>query len=214
MPSTAGSVMLQAANHLNDPSQLVFTPAKLLPFFNMAIQELGEELGIYNLSPMKATSIVIEVDAGDTELDEMPADFLEVVEVMERPAGSSQDYYPVKERNWIDPNITTDQAIIMWATRGLSIEINPPATARDVLINYFKTLTEAAGSGTAIDIELTRRFLALLTARNAARDLGNSPSKAASYEADIARSRDRVVRNLSKPDQAHGVRRLPYRGRS
>lgn len=208
--------MTRAAAHLNDANQLVYTSTVLLPFLNMAIDEVDEELAIYEISPLKKDSLTIEVDSGDTQLDEMPTDFVEAITLYERPLGSSGEWREVSEVREIYNNyaVNTNTEILQWSVRGSTILINPPSSDREVQLDYIRGLTEAAGAVTTIDIEVSRRLLALLTARNAARDLGNSPTKANSFEADIARARDRLTRRLQKNSQTSmGVRRLPYRGR-
>lgn len=216
MPSTAGTVMTRAAAHLNDANQLVYTSGVLLPFLNMALDELEEELAVFELSPLIEDSITIDVDIDDEVLPQMPVDFVEAITLLERPRDSTDRWVEVKEAKDIDENLGVNKVdtIIQWTARNVSIEINPPQTDREVLLKYIRGLVAASSAGTAVDIELSRRLLALLTARNAARDLGNSPGKADTYEKDISRARDRLTRRLQKNNQSvMGVRRLPYTGR-
>lgn len=214
MPSTAGSVMLRAANHLNDPNQLKYTNTVLLPFVNMALERLEEELGVYEISAFKKTSIPIDVDAGDTQLTQMPVDFVEPIRLLERNRDSSEDWNEIREVAELDNNIDDATTIVQWARRNNAIFINAPTQDREVILEYIGTVTSATGALTTIDIEASRRFLALETARCAARDLGNSATKMSLFENDIRDSLNNVVRRLQKGDQgAGGVRRKAYRGR-
>lgn len=213
MAKNAGSVTLRAAQHLNDSSQLVYTSAILLPFVNMALEELEEELQVYNVDPLRVESITILVAIGDTVLTQMPTDYIEAVALYERLQGSSDAWMPVRETDWVDVNLTESETILNWASRGGQIRITPPIGDREVQLKYLKGLTEATSTGTALDIAGSLRFLGLVTARNAARDLGNSINKANSYEPDIQRAKDRLVRRLENEQQALGVRRRPYTGR-
>jgi len=214
MASTSGSVMLRAASHLNDVNQLVYTSDTLLPMFNMALDELSEELGVYEIGEIRKTSIIILVDAGSTTIPQMPADFLESISIIERNQGSQDAWTNAHEVRAIDPALTVE-GIVQWAERMSTIEINPPALDREIMLEYVAALTPAQDDFQLIDIETSRRFLALVTARNAARDLGNSTTKANTYESDITRARDRLTRRLQKKSQnVMGVRRRPYRGRS
>lgn len=216
MPSTAGTVMTRAAVHLNDAAQLVYSSAVLLPFLNMALDELEEEMGVFELSPLKKTSIVIDVPAESASLPQMPSDFVEAISLYERPLDSSENWAEVREVADIALNYTVQpqESIVQWTIRNATLKINPPSADREVMLEYVGGLTPATATATAIDIESSRRFLALVTARNAARDAGNSPRKADSFEPDIARARDRLVRRMQKNSQASlGARRLPYRGK-
>jgi hypothetical protein len=213
MASTSGSVMLRAAAHLNDANQLVYTSDILLPMFNMAIDELQEELAVYEIGEIKKTSVIILVPKGSKTLPQLPVDFMESISLIERQGGTQNAWTSVKEVVAIDPALSIAE-IMQWAERFKTIEINAPTVAREVLLEYVASMSVAADEDSLLDIESSRRFLALVTARNAARDLGNSASKAATYEADIGRARDRLTRRLQKKSQnVTGVRRRPYRGR-
>lgn len=213
MPPTAGSVCLRAAIHLNDSSQLVYTTPVLLPYLSMAIDELEEELAIYEVTMMRKNSIPISVAALAETLTQYPVDYVEAVRLFERAADSIA-WTEVKEVLKIDQNYTTGSMIEQWAQENGLIRINAPTSGRDVYLEYVAMMTEPTQSSTAIDIPASRRFLGLVTARNAARDAGNSITKANSFKEDIDRARDRVVRRFQKNIQnVSGVRRKPYRGR-
>lgn len=205
--------MLRAAAHLNDANQLVYTSDILLPMFNMALDELQEELAIYEIGEIKKTSIIILVPTGSKIIPQLPVDFLESISLIERRGGSEDEWLRVTEVRAIDPAL--DQpGVLQWAERMSLIEINPPSTNREVMLEYIASMSVAQGDDNALDIESSRRYLSLLTARNAARDLGNSMSKAQTYEPDIGRARDRLTRRLQKKSQnVMGVRRRPFRGR-
>jgi hypothetical protein len=214
--STAGSIMMRAATHLNDINQLVYNNEVLLPMLINAFDELEEELSVYEVTPLRRESIIILVPAGSLELPQMPIDFVEAIALHERPMGSMDLWTQVKESVVIDANrgINPVSSVVQWTIRGPEIAINPPSTDREAMLQYITGLTEPTQEEISIDIEQSRRFLALTTARNAARDLGNSITKANSFENDIGRARDRLVRRLQKQTQTGmGTRRRPYAGR-
>lgn len=216
MPTTAGSVMLRAANHLNDPNQLMFTNTVLLPFLNMALESLEEELGKHEISAFKKVSITIDVDAEDNQLTNLPVDFIEPISLHERNRDSSEDWVEVDEKAEIDSNLIVRPStqIIQWSRRNIGVYINPPSQDREVLLYYIAGITPALVAGTVIDIEGARRFLALDTARQASRDLGNSPTKSLSLEKDTDKALNNVITRLQKGDQGSlGTRRKAYRGR-
>jgi len=214
--STAGSIMMRAATHLNDINQLVYDNVVLLPMLNNALDELEEELSVYEVTPLRRDSIIILVPQGSLELPQMPIDFVEAIALHERRMGSTDLWTQVKESVVIDANrsINPIDSVVQWTVRATEIAINPPSTDREVMLQYITGLTPITQDDITIDIEQSRRFLALVTARNAARDLGNSITKANSFEIDIARARDRLTRRLQKQTQhGMGTRRRPYAGR-
>jgi hypothetical protein len=181
--------------------------------FNAALDELQEELAIYEIGEIKKTSIIIPVPIGSKTLPQLPIDFLESISLIERSQGSQDSWTNVVEVRAIDPS-ANENGIVQWAERMSLIEINPPTTARETMLEYIAALIIAQGENNPLDIESSRRYLALLTARNAARDLGNSASKANTYEPDIGRARDRLTRRLQKKSQnVMGTRRKPFKGR-
>jgi hypothetical protein len=213
--STSGTVMSRAAAHLNDVNQLSYTSTVLLPFLNAALDELGEELSVYDLSPIWKDSIIIDVPAESLVIPQMPVGFFEAINLIERSEGSELWSPSIREVAFIDDNLTTAEGIVQWTVRGSQIFINPPQTDREVILDYVGGLTEATGDATAVDIEASRNFLSLVTARNAATDLGNAPTKGQMFESRIIRSRDRLIRRLLKNTQhTLGVRRRPYTGRN
>lgn len=213
MSSTAGTVMLRASAHLNDINQLVYNSEVLLPMLNMALDELEEELNVFEINDLKKSSVIIPVPAGSIVLPQVPIDLLEVISLQERAQGSGDDWIGITEVPIVNPNLR-DTSILQWSDRVDRIEINPPSIPRDVIMNYVASMAIASTDDSSITIESARRFLALLTARNAARDLGNSISKASTFESDISRARDRLVRRLQKKSQSSlGVRRRPFIGR-
>ena len=214
--STVGSIMARAAAHLNDINQLVYDNVILLPMLVNALDELDEELSVHEVTPLRRESVIILVPPGSLELPQMPTDFVEAIALHERAMGSSGLWVQVKESVVIDANRSVNpvDSIVQWTVRGPEIAINPPTTDREAMLQYIGGLTEPTQDDITIDIEQSRRFLALTTARNAARDLGNSITKANSFEIDIARARDRLTRRLQKQVQAGmGTRRKPYVGR-
>ena len=213
MASTSGSVMQRASAHLNDANQLVYNVGTLLPYFNMALDELQEEIGVHAIVELTKTSVIILVNSDSLTLPELPLDFVEAISLIERQQGSSDSWREVTEVRAIDPNWKST-SVDQWTERASSILINAPSTGREVLLEYVAALDIAEGEDGPINIETSRRLLALYTARNAARDAGNSATKAATYESDISRARDRLIRRLqNKSQEMMGTRRRPYTGR-
>jgi len=153
MASTAGSVMLRASAHLNDVNQLVYDTETLLPFFQMALDELDEELAVWEIPLLNKESIIILVPSGSLLLPEMPVDYVESISIVERIQGSTDRWNYVREASDINPNLKVSPAdgIIQWAFRSNQIYINPPISAREVLLNYVSGLVPVTDEGTGID---------------------------------------------------------------
>lgn len=216
MPVTSGSVLLRASTHLNDPLQAIWTEAIMLPFMKMAINELEEEMSVFELTPLIQDSAILPVASGSTTLAGLPSDFIEAISMIERAQGATDnEWMDVPETKDMDNNLVVRPVTYIgeWAIRNTTILINPPTENREVTLSYIRGLVEPT-TGNNIDIVSAQWLLGLLTAKNAARDAGNSPTKAASFDSDITRARDRLIRRLQKNNQSvMGARRLPYRGK-
>ena len=204
---------MRASAHLNDANQLVYNSGILLPYFNMALDELQEELGVHEIVEMHKESVIVIVNPNDVTIPQMPLDFMEAISLIERAQGSQDSWGQVFEVAAIDPSLKST-SVQQWTERASSIQINPPSTGREIVLEYVASMDIAEGEDGPINIETSRRLLALLTARNAARDAGNSASKANTYESDIGRARDRLIRRLQKKSmEIMGTRRRPFTGR-
>lgn len=172
MIPTVEQVLEDAAALLGDPSQRKFTNAKLLPFFEMAYEELTGEMARYHLPKRKRqttyampalTAILAPATAGI-------ANFGELILLEERPYGSSDLYAKIDQVDalpqweqsdrlrvfeWID-----DSFKFIGSTRGI-----------DLRISYYDSgVAPTTGS---VGIDGSRSFLTYRTASIAAIPAGN-----------------------------------------
>lgn len=210
---TAATVLAQSAVLLNDPAQSTWTNTVLLPCLTKAGEELEQHFEVNEIPIQKQVSIVINVDTGDTELDEYPTDFVEPISLWEHTENSTEDYVKVREVEFIDMNMDDTDQIVQWAYRNGKIYINPPTTDRDIKLYYVRSMAPLDTTGATVEVQQAKNFLAARTAQIAAANIGNNPSKAASLEEDVTTCLDRLIRRMLKNKQGvGGARRIGYKG--
>ncbi len=210
--ATAAEVADLVAAKLNDPSQGVYTDAVLLPFFNIANNELQILLELNNIPWLKEKSTTIDVDADDTEID-TPSDFIEPIQVWERirDSTSENDWFPVKEEAWI-PEGEQLETIQYYCWQNAQLLINSPSLDREVKLYYRRTLTPFANINVSLEIADSQVWMAERIAQMIESDVMNSPSKALLRDPKVREAEQKFITKLLKNSQGLGVRRRPYRG--
>jgi hypothetical protein len=210
----ANEITKECAVLLTDPTQSYWSDAILLPLLNKANNELAllferEELPIL----LEEQAPVTTVEPGDTTMDEIPTDMVEPIRMWERALGSQEKWAEVNQVINIDKNFTTSNRVAEWAWRRNQIFINPPTIARDVMLDYFRSIHPLDTSGSIVEVPKAKTWLAARTAQLACLHVGNNPTRYEELTPEVVRAEDILLRTMAKRVQgAYGVRRRPYRG--
>lgn len=213
----ASEVLTHSAKvYLNDSAQATWTNTVLLPMLTEASLRLEGLLRLHGIPFITKRAATINVAASATSISQNPTDFIEPVSLREREQSSTNDWSDyLDEVDSIDPNIDDQISIICWEFRGSTIYINPPTTAREVLLEYNGGLTAISAVGTTIDLPQAKSYLAALTAELGAYNIGNNPSKGDSIAIQRKTEEEVLLSNMLKNSQGvGGVRRKGYRSRS
>lgn len=213
MALLASDIMDRAAAFLNDAGKQLYTNAVLLPFLKDAYEELQQRLEDNEIVLVnEENTVVINVAANATSITS-PTDMARPIAMLERSDGSTEEWSPIEEVDWIDENLDDEMRIVQWCWREDTIYINPPTTARDVILRYQKELTAITSENSAIAVRNSSRFLAARTASLAAMDVGENPSRAMNLDARAERAFDTIIRLEVKQRQSHPVKPNPYGSR-
>src|SRR5437762_1794434 len=103
MQSWSG-LLLTTRALLNDQDDAVYHDAILLPYLNMALQELQEIFELNSIPATELTSDVITVVAGKTEIGftttpKLPTDLVEIQQIYESMTGQN-NWTPVVRRDY------------------------------------------------------------------------------------------------------------------
>lgn len=174
----ASVVFLEAASLLNDASKTIYTDDVMLPFLKSAWNQLQLKLQENNVPVMKEFTAVIDVAATSTTVS-LPSDFVQPVFLEERVDGSTDlsDFEEVTEVEDI-PDFDPVENIIYWSWREETVYINPPSTAREVRLKYWKSLTAITGGSTSLAVLNSTEFLSYKTAALCARYIGENSERA------------------------------------
>lgn len=177
------------ASLMNDTAKQQFTYTAMLPYFNIALQDLQlalelNEIGVTELTAAATTVTtgVTKIVASSTTSPTYPADLVEIQQLWERLAGSSDPYVPMFKRDYLphylDNIPTTD--LVYWAWLNQEIQFIGATTPRDVKIDYIKQYFANTVSSTtaAVDVINSRTFLMYRTAALCAQYIGENPSRA------------------------------------
>lgn len=218
MPASfqASIVMARAALHLNDVSQAVFTNTVLLPFLQVAWDELAEVFEENNnpaTNETSTTSVVTTVmtDIGGSTGPALPTDLIEIQTLYERTNGSSESWQEMIPKTFLPPFVVKSTSLVYWAWMGQIIQFIGATTTRQIRIDYtglvFNTLS---GPTSAIAIFNSKNFLAYRTAALAADEIGENPTRAASLNSNAGSSLSRISNIVVKGQQNTPVRRRPF----
>ena len=216
MAISAQDVMERVAGvFLNDPDQTFWTYEKIIPSLKYANDELGNLLTNHGISVQKDVSLVLVVDAGDTDLDDYPPDFFLPLELRERSRRGLLEtggWNKITEVQWITPNLSPSDSIKQWAYRDNKIVFNPPTSDREILLRYLRNIAIIQNDNSPIEIDRSINFLASRTAELCARFVGRNTQKADEIKAyEVSPAQHLLLNSFVRNSQK--VRRRPYRGR-
>ena len=227
MPITTGVVVSDVldlvASLMNDTAKTKYTYAATLPYFNIALQDLQLALEVNEIGVSELTAAATTVNVGvtaivanSTTVPTYPADLVEIQQLWEKLAGSSDPYTPMFKRDflphYLDSIPTTD--LVYWAWLNQEIQFIGATTPRDVKIDYIKQYFANTVSSTtaAVDVINSRTFLMYRTAAHCARFIGENPTRADSLDGDATVALDGLLAIGVKGKQDVQTRRKPFLG--
>jgi hypothetical protein len=217
----AGEVMDRSAALMNDYARTDYTYTAQLPYLNMAIDELVESLEESNASPTNQTSAAITVPAGSYKLTPVedpttphyPYDLIEIQEIGERNAGSTDAFLPLARRDFVAAFPATS-TLLFWCWEDQNIKFNPNGanTAREVQLKYVRqAIQQAQNEASLIGTIGSRSYLAYKTAALCSMFIGENESRAQVLEAQAEKAMERMLGIGNKGRQQIITRRRPFR---
>lgn len=216
----ASTVLGKAAALLNDPARTTYTYAALVPYLNMALQELQEYFELHNAAVTDQVSSVINIPTGSTVISynavgqpALPNDLIEPLQLWERPEGDDP-FVPMTRKEFLPHFLegTPISQIVYWAWQSNEIRLLPANQDNDIKIDYTRNIfTPAVDESSIINVVNGQTFLEYRTAGLAAefieRNLGSANSL--NMYADLAK--DRATGITVKSKQNIMTRRRPFR---
>lgn len=206
---------------MNDTARRTYTYAAMLPYFNIALAEMQEELELNEIGVSEETSSSVEVDVGETAIvassttqPTYPTDLVEIQQLWERLQGSTDPYIPMFKRDYL-PHYLNDlpvSELVYWAWISQEIRFIGATTDRDVKIDYIKQYfaTSVTTTTTTINVMNSRSFLFFKTASLCSRFIGENPTRADALLMEAEAAKARLIGISVKGKQDIQTRRKPF----
>jgi len=221
MPTPA-EISGMVAALMNDSAQTVYTNDKILPYLNMALDELQETFELNNIPVTNEESAVITVPAGTFIIGfgtnpKLPQNLVEIQRLWERPEGVIP-WTPMTRREFIN-RAQEDQSItqfLYWAWRDQEIRVVPATANNDLKMDYIQEIFDTPISIDDIDVNLpiinVKQFLGFQTAAFCAMFVAENEMRAQVLEGKAAAALNRELGIPIKGRQAITTRRQPFMG--
>jgi hypothetical protein len=216
----ASTVMDQSAALLNDPSRTVYTYDVMIPYLQMALQELREEFEQNSIPVTELTSEVITVPAGTDEILfngvsplTLPSDMIEPLQLWERESGVDP-YVPMTRRDFLPHNLegndTNHFGFYVWQSQ--AIKVLPSNRINDIKIDYVKELFATITAQDAqINVINGATFLQYRTAALLSEFIERNITSSDRFNQYALLGMNRVTGIASKGKQNIMTRRRPFR---
>jgi len=223
---SAGQVMDRVAALLNDPSRTDYTYAVMLPYLNMAIEELSESMEETNNSP-STTVIGLNIPVGPclvTAVDDpnppvppisvvfYPTDLTEIQEIREAQAGTTA--FRLLDKKEILQLLPQTNSLLYWMWVDQRIAFNPAGsnTPMTIQLTYVRQgIPYVASELSMINMINSRSFLAFKTAALCARYIGENESRAEQLDGEADDALERTTTISNKGRQQIMTRHKPFR---
>jgi hypothetical protein len=219
---TVASILDLAASLMNDTAKSKYTYTAMLPYFNMALAIMQEELEINEVPVLEKTAAAVTVTAGVTTIAQgttsttYPTDLVEIQQLWERLSGSTEPYTPMFKKDYLPHYLDTIQSaeLVYWTWLNNEIQFIGATTARQVKIDYIRQrfLNSVSDTTTAIDVMNSRTYLEFKTGAFCARYIGENPTRADSLDGEAELAKSRLIGINVKGKQDIQTRRKPFMG--
>lgn len=222
---TPSEIMAVSSSAMNDTAQETYNNITLLPYLNMAMDELierMEENDLPTVTKQSSDPISIAISNTPTKIEfqgtpQLPADLIELEEVWESNDGGTT-WTPLSKVDYINPNISSNQNSSFfgqYAWNGDHIEI-PGATSVILLkLMYIRRIIQTPLNAQQIEVNIPiincKLFLAFKTAAFAAMLINQDTERASILQDQAEEAIERQMNIPIKGQQSIYTRRKPFR---
>lgn len=219
---TAGQVMDRCASLMNDTAKTDYTYVAQLPYLNMAIDELQEQLQLHSMSPTtQTTENFIIVTAGQNKithsespiLPHYPFDLVEIISLSERLSGTEDSFVLMERKELLNiENAGNSLSKWTWINQEIRFIEAGATTDREIKIDYVRQPIQLAlNENSPIGVIGVRSYLAYKTASFCATFIGENPGRGKELEGLATEALDRLLGIGAKGRQSISTRRRPFR---
>lgn len=213
-----GEVFDSVRAFMNDTSGAVYTNVIILPYFKIAYDELRLELEDYSIPIGMATSDGFTVTAGVTCIGgnggpALPKDLIEVLEVYERTAGTTNDFVPMARDITLPKTEVRSSYLEVWAWQRQKIMLLGATSDVEVKLDYLAELPDVNNENTVLEVTNSKIALSARTAALIAMFIEENGER---YQACLDTCNNALEKMLNikiKPQQRIPIRRMPFNAR-
>lgn len=215
MPIRAGTIMKRTAFLLNDGTRTLYTDEVVLPYLQMAYDDLKLELEDNDVPITNVTSEPIAIphgvkDIGGDTGPALPGNLIEIYSIW----ASSDDvnYRELRRISTLPKTEMSTSNLNVWSYEDQVVNFLPSNIDVKIRINYIgDTMGELDEATASIKINNCISFLQYRTAALCAEYIGENPTRAASLNTNCNRCIDIIVPINVKGNQGMVTRRRPFR---
>lgn len=210
MPLLASNVMDRSRAVLNDIALDLYTNEVLLPYLQIANDDLCDELTDNGATVNKEVTVDMPLNQGN-KTPILPSDMIVPIELFEKDTGTSDDYYKFMWQRDFLPNTVPGNQLGIWAWRKQTINTLGSTIDKFIRARYYRVITALSGENAPVELAYSLSYLAYHTAALAAEHIGQNQQKAITLETVAIQKLNKLLKREVKQNQARPVRRLPFR---
>jgi len=210
MALLATEVMDRARAVLNDVAKDLYTDTVLLPYLQIANDDLSDELVDNGATVPKEISVDLILPIGQKS-PVLPNDFIVPIEVFEKNSGETDDYYRFMKQKDFLPNGLPATELAAWSWRENTINTNGSTQNKSLRVRYYRLIAQVVGVNSNVELTHALNYLAYHTAALAAEHIGQNRVKAIDLEAQAMVKLAKLLKKEVKQNQARVFRRRPFK---
>lgn len=221
--ATYSEVVASVSSLMNDTAQTLYTDAAVLPYLNMALDQLQEIFSHNNIPVTNETSAVITVPTPNrvvafgavAPLPALPVDLLEIQRIWETATGGD-NWTPMIRTEFLDlyaDDISKNQFGV-WAWQDQEIRLPLANQDIDLKLQYIATTIApiAIGDmGNDLPVLNSKLYLTYLTASFCSMFIAENPTRAQALAGLAEDALSRTIGINNKGKQSIATRRRPFR---
>jgi hypothetical protein len=215
----AKQVMDASAALLNDTALSVFTYTAQIPYLNIALDELSEELMLNNVPVTNETATVISIPAGIEGIGggngnpNLPPGLIQPFNLYERTSGSTYSFLSMRHVEFLPVNQVPTAFLVYWSWEGDVIKFVPGGAtgAIDIQLHYLKSIFGPIAIETdQINYNKAKNFLVYRNAALCAQYIGENQERAADLNGWAGLALNRSLGIATKGRQNLITRHRPF----
>lgn len=217
LPVTAGSLFDRVRALQNDTDGAIYTDDAILPYCQIAQDDLNLALQEYNIPVTNATSAVLSINEGQVDIGgptgpALPLDFIDILDIAERTAGTSNDFMRMQRLQFLPQTEILTAYLQVWSYQNQIIKFLGANGNIEVQLHYIAdTLGYVENENSQLRLFNVRAYLQYRTAGHCSMFVGENETRANLQFGLAQQALDAILNINIKSTQGIYTRRRPFR---